>query len=283
MNTGGFFGARQYFKRAAAAGSEEKEGDVQARTTTTMTTTAFRRLGLFGAPKEPEPTPKEGSASLRETLDLMEARERMLQTKIGRETAQATAFVQKRNRRAALPCLKRKKTYEIQYEQLVRQRENSEHQVMALEAAHVSVEAVQAMKVGTQSMKVAYKDIDVAAVDTIALDMKDQMDAADLINHAISKPLNSSMQFAMGDDDELLAELDELDAERADAEILSAAAAAATATAATATTSAPPPPTTAAVVGAVVAPPKDADAPVPTATDDDEEAQMRALEAGMAM
>ncbi len=233
-----------------------------------MTTTGvFRRV--FGAPKKAELTAKDGIASLRGTLQLMELRSRTLQTKIDQETTQATAFMRQRNRRAALPCMKRRKTYEFQLDQLIAQRFNIEQQVMSLEAANIGVSTVQAMKVGTQSMQAVYKDIDVGDVDELALDVQEQMNVADRVNEAISQPLNSNMQLAMGDDDELLAELEEIDAQRVDADLLPDGAPSAAATVAAPPDTEPVPAST-------------AEAAAPVAAVNEEE-EMRALEVSMTM
>lgn len=56
-------------------------------------------------------------------------------------------------------CLKRKKTYETQMEKLAGARMTIEQQVMTLEGASVSLEAMQAMKMGASSMKTIHKDM----------------------------------------------------------------------------------------------------------------------------
>lgn len=56
-------------------------------------------------------------------------------------------------------CLKRKKTYETQMEKLSGARMTIEQQVMTLEGASVSLEAMNAMKMGANSMKTIHKDM----------------------------------------------------------------------------------------------------------------------------
>lgn len=60
---------------------------------------------------------------------------------------------------AALMCLKRKKTYEVQVEKLMGARMTIEQQVMTLEGANVSLEAMNAMKMGAASMKTIHNDM----------------------------------------------------------------------------------------------------------------------------
>lgn len=56
-------------------------------------------------------------------------------------------------------CLKRKKTYESQMEKISGARMTIEQQVMTLEGANVSLEAMNAMRMGAQSMKSIHKDM----------------------------------------------------------------------------------------------------------------------------
>ena len=65
----------------------------------------------------------------------------------------------KKKKIAALMCLKRKKAYETQIEKLSGARLTIEQQVMTLEGANVSLEAMNAMKMGAQSMKSIHNDI----------------------------------------------------------------------------------------------------------------------------
>jgi len=64
---------------------------------------------LFGKKKNAGPPPKESIAKLRETLAMLEKREQFLQRKVEQQVAEAKKFMQQKNKRAALQCLKRKK------------------------------------------------------------------------------------------------------------------------------------------------------------------------------
>jgi charged multivesicular body protein 4 len=52
-------------------------------------------MNLFGKAKKQAPTPKDSIVGLRETLDMLEKRERFLQTKIDNEVKLAKANVTK--------------------------------------------------------------------------------------------------------------------------------------------------------------------------------------------
>jgi len=172
-------------------------------------------MPLFGTKKK-APPPKESISKLRETLDMLEKREQFLQKKCDQQTAEAKKFMQAKNKRAALMCLKRKKTYEAQMEKLAGARMTIESQVMTLEGANVSLEALTAMKMGAASMKSIHNDISIDRVDDTMDEIREQMDIANEINDAISSPLGGEMM----DDDELLGELEELEQESLDEQLL---------------------------------------------------------------
>jgi len=172
-------------------------------------------MPLFGK-KKTAPPPKESISKLRETLDMLEKREQFLQKKMDKEVADAKKFMQQKNKRAALMCLKRKKTYEGQMEKISGARMTIEQQVMTLEGANVSLEAMNAMKMGAQSMKAIHKNMSIDNVDDTMDEIREQMDIANEINDAISQPLGGDVL----DEDELLAELDDLEQQSMDEQLL---------------------------------------------------------------
>jgi len=153
---------------------------------------------------------------LRETLDMLEKREQFLQKKIDGQTVEAKKFLAQKNKRAALMCLKRKKTYEVQMDKIAGARMTIEQQVMTLEGANVSLEAMNAMKMGAASMRSIHNDINIDNVDETMDEIREQMDIANEINDAISQPLGGEVF----DDDDLLAQLDELEQENLDETLL---------------------------------------------------------------
>jgi len=172
-------------------------------------------MPLFGKKKQ-APAPKDSIAKLRETLDMLEKREQFLQKKGDQQTAEAKKFMQAKNKRAALMCLKRRKTYEAQMEKIAGARMTIEQQVMTLEGANVSLEAMNAMKMGAASMKSIHQNINIDKVDDTMDEIREQMDIANEIETAISTPLGGEMM----DDDELLGELEELEQESLDEQLL---------------------------------------------------------------
>ncbi|KAL6079608.1 ESCRT-III subunit protein snf7 [Balamuthia mandrillaris] len=170
-------------------------------------------MKLFGRAKKTA-SPKESIAKLRETLDMLEKREDYLQKKIDKEIQFAKLHASK-NKRAALMALKRKKTYEQQRDKISGAMSTIEQQLMAIEGAAVSLEAMKAMRIGAQAMRGIHGEISIDKVDDTMDEIKEQMDIAAEINDAISQPLGDPI-----DEDELERELAELQAEDLDAQLL---------------------------------------------------------------
>jgi charged multivesicular body protein 4 len=116
-------------------------------------------MNLFGKAKASSSTPKDAIIKLRESLEMLEKRERYLETKIQAELTMAkqNATKNKRgfvfNNLAALMALKRKKAYEDQIQKISGSRLTLETQVMAIENANVNLETMNAMAAGAAAMK----------------------------------------------------------------------------------------------------------------------------------
>jgi len=147
---------------------------------------------------------------------MLEKRENFLMKKAENELSQARKFTKEKNKRAALMCLKRKKKYEEQVSRASDTRMALEQQVMALEGANVNVEVVQAMKGGSQALKSAHAQLNVDKVDNLMDDIREEMDKSEEISQAIAQPLGSDMI----DEDELNAELEQLEQEEMDNQLL---------------------------------------------------------------
>ncbi|KAL1934211.1 hypothetical protein VTP01DRAFT_6393 [Rhizomucor pusillus] len=213
-------------------------------------------MNLFFGKAKSKTTAKDAIYKLRETLDMLEKRQTYLETKANNEYKIAKANATK-NRRVALLALKRKKAYENNIEKINGARMTIETQMMAIENANVNLETMGAMRAGAEAMKNIHGSMDVNKVDTTMDEIRDQMDIANEISEAISRPgLGEEL-----DEDELLNELEELEQEELDAKMLN--------------TPAP----------AVYTPDVPAHEPGPKrrVSEDDEEAELKALQASMAM
>ncbi|DAZ96986.1 TPA: hypothetical protein N0F65_012118 [Lagenidium giganteum] len=228
---------------------------------------------------------------LREQLDTLEKRESHIEKKILLQLEEAKKKSAAKDKRGAIFALKRKKMLESEIEKLQGARMTLETQVMTLESAHVNMETFTALRAGANQMKAIHGQMNVDTVDNIMDDIQEEMATADEIGRAISQPLGS----ALYDDDELeaeLAEMEELEMQDKMLEVPAKQTPAQPAqVAATATPAAPVPATAAA--SAPPAPmynlpevpthPISSNINVVGAADEDELEALRKLEASMAM
>uniref|UniRef100_A0AAZ3SX23 Charged multivesicular body protein 4b n=1 Tax=Oncorhynchus tshawytscha TaxID=74940 RepID=A0AAZ3SX23_ONCTS len=120
-------------------------------------------------------------------------------------------------RTAALQALKRKKRYENQLTQIDGTLSTIEFQREALENANTNTEVLKNMGFAAKAMKAAHENMDIDKVDDLMQDITEQQELAQEISDAISKPVGFGEEF---DEDELLAELDELEQEELDKNLL---------------------------------------------------------------
>ncbi|KAJ2558273.1 ESCRT-III subunit protein snf7 [Coemansia sp. RSA 1933] len=175
-------------------------------------------MKLFFGTTKPAATAKEAILTLRENIAMLEKRETHLQAKIDSEHEKARENAT-RNKKAALAALKRKRLLETQIEKISGSRMTLEAQAMAIEATNVNLETMKAMQRGAEAMKGIHKDLNVDKVDETMDEIREQMDLANEISDAISQP---QMFGAEMDEDELNAELEELEQEELDKKLLDA-------------------------------------------------------------
>ncbi|RKP11766.1 Snf7 family, partial [Piptocephalis cylindrospora] len=118
-------------------------------------------------------------------------------------------------------ALKKKKQYEGQIEKLSASRMTVETQVLAIESANVNLETIKAMSDGAKAMKSIHGELNVDKVDKTMEDINDQMALANEISDAISQPTAFGTELV--DEDDLAAELQELEQEGLDEQLLSGA------------------------------------------------------------
>lgn len=170
-------------------------------------------MNIFGKRKKKAaaaPNPQQTAdviTGLRKKLNQIEKREEFVQKKIDAQLAEARARTKKKDKRGALMCLKRKKLYEKEIAKYQGARLTLEQQIITLESATVNVETFRAMRTGATAMEQIHGELSSEKVEEVMDDIADQMAVADEISDAISNPIGGAME----DDDDLLAELDELD------------------------------------------------------------------------
>ena len=176
-------------------------------------TTIIINMRLFGKkkkkPMKPEDTLKtiEG---LRKTADDIAKRSNLLQNKAQSELKQALERKKNGDKNGALVCLKRKKMYETEIAKLEGSRMNLEQQLFAIEGASMNKNIFDSLKQGNQALKDMHGEINIDEVDKLKDEMEDQQDLLNELNEAISQPVGV---IGTMDDDELMDELNELEAE----------------------------------------------------------------------
>lgn len=173
---------------------------------------------MFGKGKGEKngPTPQDAIQKLRETEEMLMKKQEFLEKKIDQELATAKKYGTK-NKRAALMALKRKKRLEKQLEQIDGTLSTIEFQRDALENANTNTEVLKNMGFAAKAMKQAHNSMNVDDVHDLMDDIAEQQELANEISTAISTPVGLGMDL---DEDELLAELEELEQEELDQNLL---------------------------------------------------------------
>ncbi|KAJ8010214.1 hypothetical protein DPEC_G00072680 [Dallia pectoralis] len=153
------------------------------------------------------PTPQEAIHKLRETEAMLAKKQDYLENKIQQEIMIAKKNGLK-NKRAALQALKRKKRLEQQLTQIDGTLSTIEFQREALENANTNTEVLKNLSYAAKAIKGVHQNIDLDKIDSLMQDITEQQEVAQEICDAISHSFGDTF-----DEDELLAELAELEQE----------------------------------------------------------------------
>jgi charged multivesicular body protein 4 len=220
-------------------------------------------MSYFGAGrKDPKQTARDAIVGLRQQLQMIEKKEEYLQKKIEEETKKARANAVS-NKAVATAALKRKKMSEQELDRLAGSRLQLEMQVNTLESANLNAETMGAMKKASDALKVIHGNLTMDKLDSTISEMNEQRELANEIAETLGNPLNAGIDL---DEEELKAELDELQQEELNNRLNEA-------------DHVPMhlPPST------VRAPEERIRTPVAVSVEDDEERQLKELQAALAM
>lgn len=128
-----------------------------------------------------------------------------LQKQIGKYNNEARSCMKKKNKKGALMKIRLRKQVEKRIENLENQSFNLETQITALDETLINHSIMAAMKNSNKAMKQAMAGINIDDVDDIQEEINEAIALHDEISEAFSRPLNNDY-----DDDELLAELDDI-------------------------------------------------------------------------
>lgn len=169
-------------------------------------------------------------------------------------------------------CLKRKKLYEQQVDTLANNTLRIQDQIITLEGAKATTETVKAMREGAGAMKNMQKQMSINSVDDVMDEIQEQTENMKQIQEALSAPIGALADL---DEDDLDAQLAELDEEFEAEEAIAAPAATVPAVRA--------PPAAAAVDPFLTNLPAVPDTKVQAPAKTDEEKELEALQAEMAL
>ncbi|CAO2836350.1 unnamed protein product [Amaranthus hypochondriacus] len=172
---------------------------------------------IFGKPKEGTTSAVATLDKLSETLEMLEKKEQVLTKKAAAEVEKAKEFTRAKNKRAAITCLKRKRLYEQQVEQLGNMQLRIHDQMILLEGAKATTETVDALRSGASAMKAMQKATNIDNVDKTMDEINEQTENLKMIQEALSAPIGAAADF---DEDELEAELEELEGAELEEQLL---------------------------------------------------------------
>ncbi|CAL0324254.1 unnamed protein product [Lupinus luteus] len=171
---------------------------------------------VFGKPKQ-ENNALTTLDKLNETLEMLEKKEKVLLKKAAAEIEKAKEYTKGKNKKAAIQCLKRKRLYEQQIEQLGNFQLRIHDQMIMLEGAKATTETIDALKTGAATMKAMQKAVNIDRVDKTMDEINEQTENMKQIQEALSAPIGAAADF---DEDELEAELEELESAELEEQLL---------------------------------------------------------------
>jgi charged multivesicular body protein 4 len=165
-------------------------------------------MSYFGAGRrDPKQTARDAIVGLRQQLQMIEKKEEYLHKKIEEETKKARANAVS-NKAVAMAALKRKKVTETELDRMAGTRLQLEMQVNTLESANLNAETMQAMQKASAALKVIHGNMTIDKVDSTMASINEQRDLANEIADSLANPMNAGVDI---DDDALKDELDELE------------------------------------------------------------------------
>ncbi|CAO2650012.1 Nn.00g013040.m01.CDS01 [Neocucurbitaria sp. VM-36] len=172
-------------------------------------------MGWFGGGAAKKEAPKKAILQLRSQLEMLNKREKHLQNQMDEQDTLARKYVSS-NKNAAKAALRRKKQFEHSLDQTSAQIMTLEKEIYSIETANINKETLDAMQKAGTAMKQIHAGLTIDKVDTVMEDLREQHAIGEEINEAITSGVTTSGI----DEDELDEELAELQQEKLDEEML---------------------------------------------------------------
>lgn len=143
--------------------------------------------GWFGgaAAQKRKDAPKNAILMLRQQLDMLQKRERHLESQMAEQDAAARKHLAT-NKPAAKAALRRKKVHEKSLEQTNAQIAQVEQQIYSIEAANINQETLNAMKNAGAAMKQIHGGLTIDKVDATMDELREQHALGEEIANAIT-------------------------------------------------------------------------------------------------
>ncbi|KAG2146778.1 Snf7-domain-containing protein [Suillus clintonianus] len=167
-------------------------------------------MSYFGGRRDTKQAARDAIVGLRQQLQMIEKKEEHLQKKIDEELKKAKANAVS-NKAVATQALRRKKANESEMDRLAGQRLQLELQINTLESANLNAETMAAMKKASDVLASIHGNMTMDKVDSTMSKITEQREIANEIAEAISYPTGTE-----ADEDDLKAELAELEQETLD-------------------------------------------------------------------
>lgn len=168
-----------------------------------------------GASQKRKDAPKNAILALRQQLDMLQKREKHLESQMAEQDAVARKNVSS-NKTAAKSALRRKKVHERSLEQTNAQIATIEQQIYSIESANINHETLNAMKNAGSAMKNIHGGMTIDKVDETMDQLREQ--------HALSEEIASAItSTSIGepiDEDDLEGELEGMEQEAIDERML---------------------------------------------------------------
>ncbi|CBZ56002.1 hypothetical protein NCLIV_064280 [Neospora caninum Liverpool] len=153
----------------------------------------------------------------KEAIETLEKRQQHIENKIRIQEAAARERVASGDRRGALLCLRRKKLFEQDLEQVLTSRLTLETQIVTLEAAHTQQLAVQAIAGAAKAHRNFSQKLSIGKIDRLLDDIQEQQDLQQEVTQVLAQGLPPL------DDAELQRELNALEASEIENRVLETA------------------------------------------------------------
>ncbi|KZT13071.1 Snf7-domain-containing protein [Laetiporus sulphureus 93-53] len=215
-------------------------------------------MSYFGGRRDTKQSSRDAIVTLRQQLQLIDKKEEYLQRKIDEEMRKARANAVT-NKPAATAALRRKKATEQELERLQGTRFQLEMQVNTLESASFNAETMAAMKKASGALKDIHGRLTIDKVDTTMAEIQEQTQLANEVSEAISAATYSGVDI---DEEDLKAELADIEQDELNERLMGADHV---------------------PLHLPAGPSKVEEGRQPVALEDDEEAQLKELQAALAM